>query len=234
MTKLGLIGGTGPESTLIYYQQLTNRYAQALQGDAFPPVMIESLDVFQVLSFAQAKDYEGLSDYLVKGFENLVAGGATFGALTGITPHVVFDQVQARVSTPLVSMVDTTVEYLDQQGAKRVLLLGTYLTMHENFVSQKLENSGIEVLKPTEDQQQFIHQRISGELEYGVVKDSTREEFAQLSQDWQAQGGYDAVILGCTELPLLCEKMDLPVEKVDVMQVHIDYLLKQLVQAEDK
>ena len=65
MTKLGLIGGTGPESTLIYYQQLTNRYAQALQGDAFPPVMIESLDVFQVLSFAQAKDYEGLSDYLV-------------------------------------------------------------------------------------------------------------------------------------------------------------------------
>lgn len=234
MTKLGLIGGTGPESTLIYYQQLTSRYAQALQSDAFPPVMIESLDVFQVLAFAQAKDYEGLTHYLVKGFENLVAGGATFGALTGITPHVVFDQVQARVSIPLVSMVDTTVEYLDQQGAKRVLLLGTYPTMHENFVSQKLENSGIEVLKPTEDQQQFIHQRISGELEYGVVKDSTREEFAQLCRDWQAQAGYDAVILGCTELPLLFEKMDLPVAKVDVMQVHIDYLLQQLVQAEDE
>lgn len=46
MTKLGLIGGTGPESTLIYYQQLTSRYAQALHQDAFPPVMIESLDVF--------------------------------------------------------------------------------------------------------------------------------------------------------------------------------------------
>ncbi|WP_295775048.1 aspartate/glutamate racemase family protein [uncultured Limosilactobacillus sp.] len=230
MTKLGLIGGTGPESTLIYYQQLTSRYAQALHQDAFPPVMIESLDVFQVLAFSQAQNYTGLTNYLVQGFENLAQGGATFAALTGITPHVVFDQVQERLSIPLVSMVDTTVDYLNQRGRKQVLLLGTYPTMHETFVSQKLESAGIEVIKPTEDQQQFIHRRISDELEFGVVKASTQHEFAQLCQAWQDQVGYDAVILGCTELPLLFEKITLPVEKVDVMHVHIDNLLKRLVQ----
>ena len=127
-------------------------------------------------------------------------------------------------------MVDTTVDYLNQRGRKQVLLLGTYPTMHETFVSQKLESAGIEVIKPTEDQQQFIHRRISDELEFGVVKASTQHEFAQLCQAWQDQVGYDAVILGCTELPLLFEKITLPVEKVNVMHVHIDNLLKRLVQ----
>lgn len=137
MKKLGLIGGIGPESTLLYYKQITERVYK--RENLFPPLLIESLDVHRVLSYCGQKDYAGLTAYLATGITNLAAGGAQVVAMTGNTPHIVFDELSANSPVPLVSSVAVTAGYVAMRGLKRPLLLGTLFTMREDFFKKPLE-----------------------------------------------------------------------------------------------
>lgn len=80
MKKLGLIGGTGPESTIEYYKGIEYGVQQRLGRNFFPNLTIESLSVFEVLSFCEKKDYTGLAAYLAEGIRNLAAAGAECAA----------------------------------------------------------------------------------------------------------------------------------------------------------
>jgi aspartate racemase len=94
MSKIGLIGGTGPESTVIYYRDIVYG-VQTKTGKAFFPNMaIESLSVFDVLGYCERQDYKGLVSYLLAGIQNLEGAGVQCAALTGITPHIVFDELE--------------------------------------------------------------------------------------------------------------------------------------------
>ncbi|MGN1089347.1 MAG: aspartate racemase, partial [Huintestinicola sp.] len=62
MKKLGLIGGTGPESTLLYYKRINDAVCKKTAGKAFPEIIIESLDMCKTLDHIERKDYEGLSE----------------------------------------------------------------------------------------------------------------------------------------------------------------------------
>lgn len=106
MHKLGLIGGTGPESTLLYYRELTHRVEE--KSGALPPLVIESLSVYRVLEYCQKNDDAGLAAYLLDGINNLARAGAEAATLTGITPHRVFDRLQAASPLPLISMLDVS------------------------------------------------------------------------------------------------------------------------------
>lgn len=71
MNKLGLIGGTGPESTIEYYKGIEYGVQQKSGRSFFPNLTIESLSVFDVLDFCGKQDYAGLTTYLLKGIRNL-------------------------------------------------------------------------------------------------------------------------------------------------------------------
>ena len=104
MKKIGLIGGIGPESTLLYYKKLVYQLQREVGPTFFPHLAIESLNVFDVLAFCENKDLEGLVSYLMNGINNLIVGGAEVIALTGNTPHIVFDQLQKSSSVQLISI----------------------------------------------------------------------------------------------------------------------------------
>lgn len=227
MKKLGLIGGTGPESTLIYYQTITSQVEK--KTGKFPYLTIESLSVFDVLRYASSNDREGLSEYLLEGFEHLAAAGCEFAALTGITPHAVLDEIRKRAPIPVVSMIDTTAQALNKQAISSVLLLGTKPTMSGTFVTKPLERQGIRVFVPEPDIQEQINGHIENELEIGLVKESTQKFFKTYCQEALKRHPVQAIILGCTELPLAFKHLILPVPTVDVMDVHIRTLIDMIL-----
>jgi aspartate racemase len=167
---------------------------------------------------------------LLKGINNLAAGGATFAALTGITPHIVFDRLQAESPITLISMMATTVDYLQKHHYQRVLLLGTYPTMHEGFFRNDLVKHGIKVTVPTDEEQEQVNTLIEKELEYGVVSTTTKNKLRSLCSYYQKHSQVDAVVLGCTELPLAFDQLTLNISTVDVMDVHIHALVKRLLE----
>lgn len=228
MKKLGLVGGTGPESTLLYYRQFVYEANRRKGSDFFPNLTIESINVYQVLALCERNDYPGLTDYLARAVGNLVAAGAEVVALTGNTPHSVFDALQARVSVPMISIINATCEAASARQLKKVGLLGTRFTMEGTFFRYPLMQRGMQVVIPQPDEVDLIAAKIHHELEKGIMTAETRQAFIAIVERMRVDEGIEAVILGCTELPLLFADAPLPVPGLDTVAVHIDALFKAL------
>jgi len=82
MKKLGLIGGTGPESTVMYYRGIIEGVGARLGNETLPPLIIDSLSPFEVFRFCAADNLRGLTAYLLSAIENLASGGAEVAAMT--------------------------------------------------------------------------------------------------------------------------------------------------------
>lgn len=229
MNKLGLIGGTGPESTIAYYREIEYGVQQKLGRNFFPNLTIESLSVFDVLNFCEKQDYEGLTEYLLKGIRNLAAAGAQYAALTGITPHIVFDRLSERTPIPLISMVDTARNFAHKQGYKKIGLLGTLPTMNGTFFQKSFAVRGVTVVTPTDEEKNYIGEKIETELELGKIIPETQRRFCQIAERMIREEQVQAVVLGCTELPLIFDKIQLPVPYIDVMRVHINALIDLII-----
>lgn len=225
MNKLGLIGGTGPESTIVYYKGIEYGVQQKSGRSFFPNLTIESLSVFDVLDFCGKQDYAGLTAYLLKGVHNLAAAGAQYAALTGITPHIVFDELSDASPIPLISMVDTARDYAAAHGYKKICLLGTLPTMEGTFFQNSFAKRCIEVVTPNAEERAYIGTKIETELEYGKVLPETQRTFKAIAERIIREEQAQAVVLGCTELPLIFNDVELPVPYIDVMQVHINALV---------
>lgn len=230
MKKLGLIGGTGPESTILYYKGIEQGVKREVGKPYFPPMTIESLSVFEVLSFCGKKDYDGLAEYLLSGFRNLASAGCDFVALTGITPHVVIDRLKEKSPIPVVSMLDAAAEETKRRGFLRVGLLGTYPTMTGTFFQEAFRKQGITVVCPHEEEMRYIGKKIGAELEYGRILSQTRDQVMRIVERMKEEDGIQAVVLGCTELPLLFEGAESPVKTIDVMKIHIETLIRMILE----
>lgn len=226
MKKLGLIGGTGPESTILYYKKIVYGVQEKVGKHYFPNLTIESINVFDVLEKCKKKDYEGLIKYLLCAIKNLESTGVDFISLSGNTPHIVFDELQKGSNVPLISIVESTLKNVRNKGLKKVGLIGTIFTMNEDFFKKPFRNSDIEIVIPNEEEKIYINNKISDELEIGVIKEETIFNFLKIIHRMKNEDNIEAIILGCTELPLLFENIEMPIESIDTVQIHINDINK--------
>lgn len=202
MKRIGLVGGIGPESTVDYYQRIVAATAHLAPG-VRPDVVIYGANMDELFALLQARDLGGVVAWIVARLEALAGAGAELAALTANTPHVVFDEVKARSPLPLRSIVEATRDEAVRRGARRLALLGTGFTMAADFYARAFRAAGLEVVVPAAADQQHLHHRLMTEIELGVFKDSTRDELLQIVERVHRASPVDAVILGCTELPLI-------------------------------
>ena len=226
MKKIGLVGGTGPESTLMYYKELNSRIDSLTNMATMPEIAIESVNFRKVWGFVTSGQYEELTAYLAQKIENLKAVGSEVISLTAVTMHIVCDEVAGKTATDLVSIPKAVCEEAVSKGFKTVGLLGTIFTMEQDYMKKDFTEAGIKVVVPNKDERELIAKRIIDELELGIVKESTLKEFTAIIKRMQAEEGIEAVILGCTELPLLLNKENCPVYCLDSVEIHIKKLVE--------
>ncbi len=229
MKKLGLIGGMGPESTIPYYHDIVYGVQEAIGEQEFPELTIESVNVFKVLNLCGEKKYDELTEYLMGAINNLAKSGADFAALSANTPHIVFDRLKEQSPIPLISIVEATCKEAQKREVKKIGLLGTIFTMTGDFFKAPFIQNGIEVIVPTESEMEQINEKISTELELGIVKDETLTAFQQIITRMRDEDGIEAIVLGCTELPLLLNDEVSPVPCLDTMQIHIQEIVKAIL-----
>lgn len=102
--------------------------------------------------------------------------------------------------------------------------------MEEEFFKKPFVNNNIEVVTPTDEEMKFINLKISEELELGVVKKQTLSEFMKIVQRMKDENGIQAIVLVCTELPLLFKGVKTPVDCLDTMQIHIQTLVNMIIE----
>jgi aspartate racemase len=227
MTRLGLVGGLGPESTIDYYCRILDGW-KATDPATSPSIVIDSLDVRRALDLV-AKDREALTEYLLASVERLADAGADFVAISANTPHLVFDALAARAHVPLLSIVETCADEASRRGLHRVLLLGTGFTMEAPFYPDVFGRRGIDVVVPTEDERRWIHAIYVGELLRGEFHDSTRKELVSIIERIRTEEAIDGVILGGTELPLLLRGREVgPLPILDTTALHVGAIVRRL------
>ena len=225
MKKIGLVGGTGPESTLMYYKELNTRIDKLTDGREMPDLSIESVNFHKAWELVTTEQYDVLTDYIAEKIKHLVAGGAEVVSLTAATMHIVYDKLSEKVDAPLVSIPGAVSDACVDRGYHKVGLLGTIFTMEQDYMKKPLREAGVEVCIPEKDDRELIAKRIYEELERGIVKDTTLAEFQQIIEKMKTENGIEAVILGCTELPLLLNPDNCPLPCLDSVEIHIQKLI---------
>ena len=226
MKKIGLVGGTGPESTLMYYKELNSRIDKLTGGKAMPDIAIESVNFRRAWEYVTTADYDKLSDYLAEKVNSLYNGGAEIISLTAATMHIVMDELAAKTKAELISIPKIISDEVVSLGMKKVGLLGTIFTMEQDYMKKDLLDAGVEVYIPEKEDRELVAKRIYEELEVGVVKESTLQEFVDIINKMKKDFGIEAVILGCTELPLLLNSENTPLPCLDSVEIHIRKLIE--------
>lgn len=229
MKTLGLIGGTGPESTVDYYRLLTAQYREKADG-ASPLLIINSVNLKQMIEWMGANELGKVTDYLVNAFAQLQRAGADFGALTANTPHIVFDELKQRCSLPLISIVEATCERVQSLGFKTVGLFGTRYTMQAPFYPSVFSRTGVKLVMPNDQEQEFIHDKYFNELLKDLFLPETRTALLAIAGEMKARHGIEGLILGGTELPLvLRDEEHNGIRLLDTTRIHVDRLIEEML-----
>jgi aspartate racemase len=230
VTTVGLVGGLGPESTIDYYRRILEAW-EGIDSFTSPSIVIDSLDVRKALHLV-GTDRAALAEYLLSSLRRLAGAGVDFIAMTANTPHIVFDELAARSSVPLVSIVEVCAEEARRRGLARMALLGTRFTMEASFYPAVCARRGLVVVTPKEADRAWIHERYVGELLKGEFRDDTRERFISFVRRLKAEESIDGDILGGTELPLLLSAPVIAgVPALDTTALHVAAIVLRLRQA---
>ena len=227
MKKIGLVGGMGPESTLMYYKELNSRIDRMTGGEAMPDIVIDSVDFRRAWRYVVDERYDLLTDYLSEKVENLKKSGADVISLTAVTMHVVADEICGKAGVEMVSIPEAVCKEAAGRGYRTVGLLGTIFTMEKDYMKKPFRDAGIGIVIPDKTDRELVAKRIYEELETGIVKESTLKEFQTVITKMKEKDGIEAVILGCTELPLLLNSDNSPVPCLDSVEIHINELIER-------
>lgn len=129
MKTIGIIGGIGPESTIVYYRSIVAAYREQKRDGSYPSILINSIDLTKMLGLIGANQLSEVAEYLANEVGKIAWTGADFGLLAANTPHIVFDEIQRRSPIPLISIVEATCMEAMRLGLKRIGLFGIRFTM---------------------------------------------------------------------------------------------------------
>jgi aspartate racemase len=219
MKTLGLIGGMSWESTVPYYRQINQQINQRLGGLHSAKIILYSVDFQQIEALQRSGDWQQAGRILAEAAQALQHAGAEGLVLCTNTMHKVADAILAATPLPFLHIADATAQQIQQQGLRRIGLLGTRFTMEQDFYKACLAAQDIEVIIPDQAGRELVHQVIYEELCRGQIHPASRLAYQQIIADLVAQGA-EGVILGCTEIGLLVQPEDAAVPLFDTTAIH--------------
>ena len=207
---IGIIGGSTDLATAEYYRIINAEINLRLGGHHTGEIVIHSMDFAQSAYFVENNLWDEGGAYLAKKAIGLERAGSDVIICVSNTWHRSKDIFMKDVSIPLLHIVDPTATAVKSAGLTKVALLGTKATMSLPFLRGEYENRyGIEIVTPTDAEQDYMQDVIFGELSKSVFTQDARRRFLEIVDRLKAKGAGGAV-LGCTEIPLLIKQEDRP------------------------
>lgn len=222
MKKIGLVGGIGPASTVDYYLGLIERCRAEFGENVYPEIVIDSVSLTTATDYFAQNDFDGNAQLMLKSLAGLKAAGAEIAAITANTEHIVWDRISDKFQLPVVSIVEATAAEILRKGYRKVLILGTIFTMKSGLYEKPLAERGITPILPTDEDKEKIANLFFPNLENGIVVPEDKAKMLEIVGRYVREKGADAVLLGCTELPLMIKEGDLDVPLLNTTQIHIN------------
>lgn len=228
MKTIGLIGGMSWESTSAYYKIINEGVKARLGGLNSAKIIMHSVNFDEIARLQINDDWEQIAAILSKTAKTIEQAGADFILICSNTMHKVAPIVRQHIRIPLIHIADVTGRVLKTNGIKKIGLLGTQITMEQEFYKAVFQDKyGIEVIVPNEADRLRINDVIYNELCKGVISQESRIAYLSIINTLSEQG-VDGVILGCSEIPLLVNANHTTTQLYDTVQIHAETAVQLL------
>lgn len=230
MKKIGLLGGMSWKSSLEYYRMM-NELVYARLGKAHSVnCLLYSFDFEIIKELQHQNKWDTLTQLMVNEAKNLKRAKADCLMICSNTMHVMVLAIQKETGLHVIHIAHATADEINKKDVKKVLLLGTKFTMEGTFYQEILNQQHIEVVIPSKEDRQIIHDVIYNELIAGIIRPSSKENYLRIIHDMKKER-IQGVVLGCTEIPLLIHEGDVDLDVFDTTYIHakaaVEYALHE-------
>lgn len=208
------IAAVSAEGAALCYRTICTEGAKVLGAHNHPQVTMHTYPLAQYMELIEAGRWHEAGQLLLSSGNILAQAGAQFLLCPDNTLHQGLDLVREQSRAPWLHIAEEVAEVAASRGYKRLGLLGTRYLMEGPVYARKLAARDIEYEIPDADARERINSVIFDELVYGRFEDSSRQYFLEVIEGLGGRG-CDAVILGCTEIPLLVSEMESPLPAID-------------------
>lgn len=211
MSKIGVLGGIGPEASSEFYSKLIKRLQEKnliKSNKDFPQIIINSINAPELIGKITDSNIEPY----VNGLKELDNLKADFIVLVCNTIHLYYDFLQDKINTPILDLRREVKDFLINNNIKSAFIVGTPGTIKEKLY----EFPGITCLKPNEEEMNTLSETIFN-YNKGLEKDKQIEIVKKICNKYIEKGA-KKVILGCTEFALMLQNSDLPtINTLDIL-----------------
>jgi aspartate racemase len=202
------------EGAALCYRTVCAEGAPLLGPHAHPEISLHSHSLANYMDAIYRDDWDAVGDLMLSSANKLAKAGADFLVCPDNTIHQAFSYVAPRSPLPWLHIAEVVAEEADARGFRRLGLTGTRWLVESEVYPEKLTARGLEYLRPDLAEREAINRIIMDELVYGVFKPASVTYFQQVITRLKDQG-CDAVILGCTEIPLILSDANSPLPVLD-------------------
>jgi aspartate racemase len=218
------------EGAALCYQTICIEGAQLLGPHSHPEVSIHSHSLAEYVKCLDRNDWQGVGELMLTSANKLAQIGADFLICPDNTIHQGLPYVQSRSPIPWLHIAEVVAGAAVDRGFKYLGLTGTRWLVDSNVYPEKLEARGLKYLRPSAAERDEIHRIIMDELVCGVFKPES-VAFHQKVIGRMRDQGCDAVVLGCTEIPLIMNDANSPLPTLDSTRLLARAALRRAVQS---
>jgi len=210
---IGIVGCSA-EGAALCYRTICAKGAQLLGPHAHPEITMHTHSLAAYVECIERNEWDGVADLMLDSAGKLKCAGADFVVCPDNTIHQAMHLVEPRSPLPWMHIAEVVADAAVTRNHRRLGLLGTRWLVESEVYPLKLALHGIDYLRPTEEEREEINRIIMDELVYGVFRPESIT-YMQLVIRRMKDEGCDAVVLGCTEIPLIIGNKNSPLPTLD-------------------
>jgi aspartate racemase len=218
------------EGAALCYRSICVGGADLLGAHAHPEISMHTHSLADYMKCIDCGDWQGVGELMLSSANKLAKIGADFLICPDNTIHQALPTIQSQLPLRWLHIAEVVAAQAAGRRFQRLGLTGTRYLVESEVYPEKLKARGLEFVRPTPEEREEVHRIIMEELVYGVFKPEAVATFQRIIERMKDEG-CDAVVLGCTEIPLLMNDSNSPLPTLDSTRLLARMALRRAVQS---
>ncbi len=202
------------EGAALCYRTICTEGAQYLGAHAHPEISMHTPSLAATMDCIYRDDWQGVADIMLASAHKLVSCGADFLICPDNTLHQALPLVTSCSPRPWLHIAETVADEAVAHDFRRLGLLGTRWLVESAVYPDVLSARGLSCVRPDTVERDEMNRIIMDELVCGIFRPPAVTWFQRVITRMQ-EAGCDAVVLGCTEIPLILNDENSPLPTLD-------------------
>ncbi|HEY2929845.1 aspartate/glutamate racemase family protein [Piscinibacter sp.] len=213
MSHIGIVACSA-EGAALCYRTICVEGAQLLGPHAHPEVSMHTHSLADYVGCIERGDWQGVGELMLSSADKLARTGADFLICPDNTIHQALAYVEPRSPLPWLHIAEVVAAHAVERGFHCLGLTGTRWLVESEVYPEQLMARGLQYVRPNPAEREEINRIIMEEWVYGVFRPEGVACFQRVVARMKDEG-CDAVVLGCTEIPLIMNDSNSPLPTLD-------------------